>query len=197
MEITNEIFKGLEGHENYVLSNQGYVMHVDTLRKFKMSIQKQSGFLKFNVGNCSYMIHKLVADAFIANPENLPCVRHIDKNKNNNTVDNLQWSKWRPEKKQVKSDIILDDFKPIKDHESYLISKNGVVFDVENKAIIKLWHDKDNGEYTFRCDKKLKRLHRVLAETFLNKGPLDYFVIHNDKNKNNNNLNNLSWVEKL
>ena len=104
--------------------------------------------------------------------------------------------KMAPRKKKVKSDIILDDFKPIKDHENYLISKNGVVFDVENKAIIKLWHNKI-GEYTFHCDKKLKRLHRVLAETFLNKGPLDYFVIHKDKNKDNNNIDNLAWVEKL
>lgn len=38
-----------------------------------------------------YSIHRLVAQAFIANPAGLPCVNHIDENRYNNVVSNLEW----------------------------------------------------------------------------------------------------------
>ncbi|MBQ6232834.1 MAG: HNH endonuclease [Clostridia bacterium] len=36
-------------------------------------------------------IHRLVANAFIPNPDNLPCINHLDENKQNNVVGNLEW----------------------------------------------------------------------------------------------------------
>lgn len=42
-----------------------------------------------NQKSCS--VHRLIAKTFIPNPNNLPCVNHIDGNKNNNCVDNLEW----------------------------------------------------------------------------------------------------------
>ena len=40
----------------------------------------------------SAKIHRLVAEAFIPNPENKECVDHIDKVRNNNNVNNLRWA---------------------------------------------------------------------------------------------------------
>lgn len=38
-----------------------------------------------------FSVHKLVAETFLDNPDNLPCVNHKDENKLNNNVDNLEW----------------------------------------------------------------------------------------------------------
>lgn len=38
-----------------------------------------------------YLIHRLVAEAYLPNPNNLPCVNHKDENKENNALQNLEW----------------------------------------------------------------------------------------------------------
>ena len=55
----------------------------------------------------NYMIHRLVAEAYIPNPENLPQVDHIDNNKSHNYLNNLQWITHRDNSRKSKNKPIL------------------------------------------------------------------------------------------
>ncbi len=98
-----EIWKDIEGYEAlYKVSNLGRVKSLDRIdsigRHRKGKILKPSfsqGYPYINLRIKSktqpYRIHHLVATAFIPNPEHKPEVNHIDGNKRNNCVDNLEW----------------------------------------------------------------------------------------------------------
>lgn len=60
-------------------------------RKLQGQIDKR-GYLTFNLYGCGRKSgHRMVAETYIPNPNNLPQVNHIDENKTNNNVENLEW----------------------------------------------------------------------------------------------------------
>ena len=92
-----EIFSPINGYESkYLISNFGRVYSVNNKCFMKIQIDKY-GYCKINLSNGSrkskkwFFIHQLVAQAFIPNYDRLETVDHIDSNKLNNRVDNLQW----------------------------------------------------------------------------------------------------------
>ncbi len=89
-----EIWKDIEGYEKYQISNLGNVYSKKTHKLLTPKADKK-GYLRVafyeNKKNNTFKVHRLVAQAFIPNPLNLPQVNHKDENKSNNTVDNLEW----------------------------------------------------------------------------------------------------------
>ncbi|ARM65604.1 HNH endonuclease [Lactococcus phage LW4] len=103
-----EIWKDIPGYEgHYQVSNLGNVKRLerkDSLgRKLKDKLLKPranpNGYhyalLSLNGSTHNKSVHRLVAIAFIPNHEDLPVVNHIDENKQNNNVDNLEWCNYK------------------------------------------------------------------------------------------------------
>ena len=78
----------------YDITKEGVVINLKTNRKCKGTIGG-SGYLTFNtkINNKYYnwLIHRLLAIKYIPNPNNYPIINHIDGNKLNLSLDNLEW----------------------------------------------------------------------------------------------------------
>lgn len=100
----SEIWKAVPGYEGlYEVSNMGRVRSLDTIVVTKRGVQKKKkglllqpmktkkGYYMVNLQKTRMYVHRIVAAAFLPNPDLLPYINHKDENKENNRVDNLEW----------------------------------------------------------------------------------------------------------
>lgn len=100
IDLPSLFWRDIEGYEGYYqVSIDGDVKSLDRWANGKEKILKSkigsSGYLLVGLRkdgkSKSFLVHRLVAQAWIPNPDNLPCVNHKDENPSNNRVENLEW----------------------------------------------------------------------------------------------------------
>lgn len=89
------MIKTIQDYEYYEISDDGIVFNTQFYISVVHPRINNSGYARVSLRkdgkSKEFLVHRLVALAFIENPKNLATVNHIDGNKLNNSVENLEW----------------------------------------------------------------------------------------------------------
>ena len=174
-----EEFKIIKNFENYSVSNFGNVKNNDTNEIIKQ--YNSQGYKLVGINGNLKRVHRLVADAFIPNPENKPYVDHINNIRDDNRIDNLRWAtikencqntslssknksgykgvNWDKRNNRWRATIFEDG---IKVHIGYFKNKEDAINARVKKA------KEIFGEYTNKCEKEVNINIKIPKNTKLN-----------------------------
>lgn len=209
--------KQIRDYLNYLIDEDGNVYNTLSHNILKGSIG-ENGYKYYRLSKDNkkkmFYAHRLVAEHFLSNPDNLPVVNHKDGNKLNNNVNNLEWvsysentSHWHQQIDNTKTNKPLEYYTEDlpneiwKPYKNYLISSCGRIrHSIKNNLLrpaltcgyykVRLSNDGLVEDYLIH-----KLVWMLFSETndMLN----DETVIdHIDGNKLNNNINNLRKISK-
>lgn len=82
-------------YPNYIFYSNGNIKSIKYNRLLQPYLNN-NGYLKIKLVNKdgirkNLLVHRVIAEAFLPNPDNLPEINHKDENKLNNAIDNLEW----------------------------------------------------------------------------------------------------------
>lgn len=164
-----QIWKNINGYQGlYQVSNIGRIKtttnhywHRQIIRKPK--IRKYAEIpLVLNGKTKWFMVHRLVAQAFIPNPQNKPQINHKDGNKLNNSVDNLQWC--TESENQIHKLYVLDYYDSDNFHKQYKKSSNSLKHYYKNNE-----HYSKNTKWMNKNGKSI-RVKEEQIEAMIDKG---------------------------
>lgn len=97
--MNDEIWKDIKGYEGlYQASNLGRIKSLKNniiLKGWKDKYGYVRVYLCENGNKKVFQVHRIVGITFIPNPENKPCINHLDENPSNNNVNNLSWCTYK------------------------------------------------------------------------------------------------------
>lgn len=200
-------FVQIKNYEHYLIYDDGKVFNTKTQKFLKGSIG-ENGYQYFRLSlegkKKMFYVHRLVAEHFLDNPNNLPVVNHKDGNKLNNKVDNLEWVTYS-ENTQHWKDTTLIQRKKTEYYSGDLPDENWKEFNnyyVSNKGRIR--HKVKNNllSPSITCGYYKVRLsynglvsdylvHKLVYQLFSENYDETKIIDHIDGNKLNNDINNL------
>lgn len=169
-------FVTVNNHPNYIISKTGSLYNIKSKRYISTTIK--NGYIRYNVNWSRRNMHEVLADQFIPNPNNYNSIDHIDGDKLNNDLNNLEWCDIEENKKRAYYNGLTRVVKTmvtfIKDSDSFTIlglENASKIFGIKKSTLctmIKRYGDKDieipNGSMkgykiiTNKCKCKVQRL---------------------------------------
>ena len=202
--------KPIKNYENYLINEDGEVYNQNTKKILKGSID-ENGYkyyrLSSNGRKKMFYCHRLVATAFIENPNELPVVNHIDGNKLNNNVKNLEWVTYSENTQHWKDNNIIQR-KPTeyyledlpneqwKKFKNYYVSSKGRIRHAIKNNLLK--PSITCGYYKVRLSNNGLvedfMIHQLVYKLFNNDYDKNLVIDHIDGNKLNNSVENLRQI---